>query len=476
MDALLLSRIQFGFVISFHVLFPAFTVGLSSWLAFVQWRWLRTRDTVWRDMYFFWMKIFAISFGMGVVSGIVMSFQFGTNWSVLSERAGHILGPLLAYEVLTAFFLEASFLGVMLFGWRKVPEKLHFFSTCMVALGTLISTFWILSANSWLHTPAGFEMVGDMFHPVSWWQIIFNPSFPFRLAHMVLAAFITTCFVIGGAGAWYLRRGDHIEAGRRMLRLAVAFAAITVPLQIVVGDFHGLATSEYQPTKLAAMEGHWHHGEPGAGVPLVVFGVPDEANERNNFEVAIPRLGSVILTHSLDGEIAPLTAVPAEDRPPVAPVFFAFRVMVGIGLLMLALSVLSLWAWRRGRLYDTPWLLNGWRLMAPSGFIAVLAGWFVVEIGRQPWVVQGLLRTEDAVSDLEVSSVVISLSAFVLAYAIVFGAGGGYIYKLLRRGPMPFEPAPETEDGDRTPRRPLSAADGADEGDVSPPEPGGRAS
>lgn len=475
MDALLLSRIQFGFVISFHVLFPAFTVGLSSWLAFLQWRWLRTRDTIWRDMFFFWMKIFAISFGMGVVSGIVMSFQFGTNWSVLSERAGHILGPLLAYEVLTAFFLEASFLGVMLFGWRKVPEKLHFFATCMVALGTLISTFWILSANSWLHTPAGYEMVGDMFHPVSWWDIVFNPSFPFRLAHMVLAAFITTCFVIGGAGAWYLRRGDHIEPGKRMLKLAVAFAAIAVPLQIVVGDFHGLATAKYQPTKLAAMEGHWHHGEPGAGVPLVVFGLPDTANERNNFEVAIPRLGSVILTHSLDGEIEPLTAVPPEDRPPVAPVFWSFRVMVGIGMLMLLLVVLSLWAWRRKRLYDTPWLLDGWRLMAPSGFIAVLAGWFVVEIGRQPWVVQGLLRTEDAVSDLEVSSVVISLGAFLLAYAIVFGAGGGYIYKLLRRGPMPFEPAPETEDGERTPMRPLSAADGADEGDVAPPEPGGRA-
>ena len=475
MDALMLSRIQFGFVISFHVLFPAFTVWLSSWLAFLEWRWLRTRDTVWRDLFFFWMKIFAISFGMGVVSGIVMSFQFGTNWSVLSERAGHILGPLLTYEVLTAFFLEASFLGVMLFGWRKVPEKLHFFSTCMVALGTLISTFWILSANSWLHTPAGFTMVGDMFHPASWREIIFNPSFPYRLTHMVLAAFITTCFVIGGVGAWYLRRGDHLEPGRRMLKLAVVFAAFAVPLQVVVGDLHGLAVAEYQPTKIAAMEGHWRHGEPGAGVPLVVFAVPDAENERNRYEVAIPRLGSVILTHSLDGEVEPLTAVPREERPPVAPVFYSFRVMVGIGLLMLALTVVSLWAWRRGRLYDTPWLLDGWRIMAPSGFIAVLAGWFVVEIGRQPWVVQGLLRTEDAVSDLAVSSVVVSLAAFLVAYAMVFGAGGRYIFRLMRRGPHPLEPAPETDEGERTPARPLSAAD-PNEHPMDAPEPAGRTS
>lgn len=460
MDALLLSRIQFGFVISFHVLFPAFTIGLSSWLAFLEFRWLRTRDPVWRELYFFWMRIFAVSFGMGVVSGIVMSFQFGTNWSALSIAAGNILGPLLSYEVLTAFFLEASFLGVMLFGWGRVSEKLHFLSTCLVAVGTLISTFWILSANSWLHTPAGYELIDGVFHPADWMAIIFNPSFPYRLGHMVLAAFITTCFVIGGVAAWYLRRGEHVDAATRMLKLSVAFAAITVPLQIVVGDLHGLKTGEMQPVKLAAMEAHWHEGEPGEGVPLVLFAVPNVDAERNDFEIAIPRLGSVILTHSWDGTIAPLTAVPRDERPPVAPVFYAFRVMVGIGMAMLLLTVVSLWAWRRRWLFESRWLLDTWRLMAPSGFIAVLAGWFVVEIGRQPWAIQGLLRTADAVSDIDRTSVIISLTAFVIAYAVVFGAGGGYILKMIRKGPQPFDDGPDRDEGERTPMRPISAADG----------------
>ena len=460
MDALLLSRIQFGFVISFHVLFPAFTIGLSSWLAFLEFRWLRTRDPVWRELYFFWMRIFAVSFGMGVVSGIVMSFQFGTNWSALSIAAGNILGPLLSYEVLTAFFLEASFLGVMLFGWGRVSEKLHFLSTCLVAVGTLISTFWILSANSWLHTPAGYELIDGVFHPADWMAIIFNPSFPYRLGHMVLAAFITTCFVIGGVAAWYLRRGEHVDAATRMLKLAVAFAAITVPLQIFVGDLHGLKTGEMQPVKLAAMEAHWHESEPGEGVPLVLFAVPNAEAERNDYEIAIPRLGSVILTHSWDGTIAPLTAVPRDERPPVTPVFYAFRVMVGIGMAMLLLTVVSLWAWRRRSLFESTWLLNTWRLMAPSGFIAVLAGWFVVELGRQPWVIQGLLRTADAVSDIDRTSVIISLAAFVIAYAVVFGAGGGYILKMIRKGPQPFDDGPDHDDGERTPMRPISAADG----------------
>ncbi|WP_337243944.1 cytochrome ubiquinol oxidase subunit I [Luteimonas sp. gir] len=460
MDTLLLSRIQFGFVISFHVLFPAFTIGLSSWLAFLEWRWLRTREAVWRDLYFFWLRIFAVSFGMGVVSGIVMSFQFGTNWSALSVAAGNILGPLLSYEVLTAFFLEASFLGVMLFGWGRVSERLHFLSTCLVAVGTLISTFWILSANSWLHTPAGYELVDGVFHPADWMAVIFNPSFPYRLAHMVLAAFITTCFVVGGVAAWYLRRGEHVEAGARMLKLSIAFAAITVPLQIVVGDLHGLKTGEVQPVKLAAMEAHWHEGAPGAGVPLVLFAVPNPDDERNDYEIAIPRLGSVILTHSWDGIIAPLTAVPPEDRPPVAPVFYAFRVMVGIGMAMLVLTAVSLWAWRRRTLLRSRWLLDAWRLMAPSGFIAVLAGWFVVEIGRQPWVIQGLLRTSEAVSEIDRTSVIVSLSAFAIAYAVVFGAGGGYIVKMIRKGPQPFDDGPDHDAGERTPMRPISAADG----------------
>ncbi len=359
MDALLLSRIQFGFVISFHILFPAFTIGLASWLMFLEWRWLRTREGVWWDLYKFWSKVFAISFGMGVVSGIVMSFQFGTNWAVLSERAGNVLGPLLSYEVLTAFFLEAGFLGVMLFGAQKVRPAVHFFCTCMVAIGTLISTFWIIAAISWMHTPQGHVLQGGVFSPGDWWQIIFNPSFPYRLAHMVLAAFITTCFVIGGTAAWHLRRGVQPEMALKMLKLSVAFGAIAVPAQVLVGDQHGLNTLQHQPIKVAAMEGHWHAGEPGAGVPLLLFGVPRQAQERNDYQMAIPRLGSLILTHSLDGEIPALTSVRPEDRPPVLPVFFAFRVMVGIGLLMLAVVLASVWAWWRGRLAESVWTLRG---------------------------------------------------------------------------------------------------------------------
>ncbi|MCY7355600.1 MAG: cytochrome ubiquinol oxidase subunit I [Lysobacter sp.] len=459
MDALLLSRIQFGFVISFHILFPAFTIGLASWLAFLEFRWLRTREAIWRDLYFFWLKIFAISFGMGVVSGIVMSFQFGTNWAVLSERAGNILGPLLSYEVLTAFFLEATFLGVMLFGWKRVSHKLHFFATCMVALGTLISTFWIISANSWMHTPAGYNIVTNaagvgIFEPASWWAIVFNPSFPYRLTHMVLAAFITTCFVIGGVSAWYLRRGVHVEAGKRMLKLAVVFAAIAVPLQILAGDQQGLNTLEHQPIKVAAMEAHWR-SEDG-GVPLVLFAWPNEQAERNDYEIAIPKLGSLLLTHSLDGDIQPLTSVPRSERPPVKPVFFAFRVMVGLGTLMLLLAMTSLWQWRRGRLFESRWLLRAWTMMIPAGFIALLSGWYVTEIGRQPYVIYGLLRTADAATAIGAGSVLASLIVYACVYAIVFGAGIWYLLKLIGKGPEPHEPAPETDDGEKTPARPLS--------------------
>ena len=366
MDALLLSRIQFGFLISFHVLFPAFTIGLASWLGFVEWRWLRTRNPVWRDLFFFWQKIFAVSFGMGVVSGIVMAFQFGTNWPRLSQIAGTVIGPLLTYEVLTAFFLEASFLGVMMFGWGRVSPRLHFFSTCMVALGTLFSTFWILASNSWLHTPAGYEMIIGVVHPVDWFEVVFNPSFPYRLAHMAIGSFITTCFVVGGVGACYLRRKEHVEAGRKMLGAAVIFAAITVPVQIFVGDMHGLNTLKHQPMKIAAVEAHWHQGQEGEGVPLVVFAVPNEKEERNDLEIAIPRVGSLILTHSMDGTFAPLTSVPASERPPVTPVFFAFRIMVGIGTLMLLLAWLSAFTLARRKLFDSGALLRAWNWMLPS--------------------------------------------------------------------------------------------------------------
>src|SRR5688572_23820439 len=314
-DALLLSRIQFGFVISFHIIFPAFTIGLASWLAFLAGMYLQTRRTLWRELYLFWLKIFAVSFALGVVSGIVMSFQFGTNWSELSIRAGNILGPLLSYEVLTAFFLEAGFLGVMLFGWKRVSDTVHFFATCMVALGTLISTFWIISANSWMHTPSGYELIEGVFHPADWWAVIFNPSFPYRLAYMVLAAFLTTAFVIGGVSAFYLLRGKFVPKARRMLKLAVVFVAIAAPAQVFVGDLHGLNVLEHQPAKLAAIEGHW---ETKRGAPFIVFALPDQEAEANRYELAIPKLGSLILTHSLDGEVPGLDRVPREDRPPVA--------------------------------------------------------------------------------------------------------------------------------------------------------------
>ena len=462
---LFLSRVQFGFVISFHILFPAFTIGLAHWLAFIEWRWLRTKDELWRDLYFFWLKIFAVSFGMGVVSGIVMSFQFGTNWAVLSEKAGNILGPLLSYEVLIAFFLEASFLGVMLFGWKRVSDRLHFFATCMVALGTLFSTFWIISANSWMQTPQGYSIDAQgVLQPADWWAIVFNPSFPYRLAHMVLAAFITTCFVIGGVSAWYLRRGEYVEAGRRMLKYAVAFAAIAVPLQIFVGDLHGLNVREHQPVKLAAMEAHWHSEGADQGVPLVLFAVPNEREERNDYEIAIPQLGSLILTHSLRGQIQPLTAVPRSERPPVKPVFYAFRVMVGLGVLMLLLAFASLWAWKRGRLFDSKWLLDGWRWLSPAGFVALLAGWYVVEIGRQPYTVYGVLRTADSVSpNIQAAAVLSSLLVYAATYLCIFGFGIWYLRKLLMVGPVK-QPPKRVDGGEKTPARPLSLPDEPVEG------------
>lgn len=459
MDALLLSRIQFGFLISFHVLFPAFTIGLASWLGFVEWRWLRTRNPVWRDLFFFWQKIFAVSFGMGVVSGIVMAFQFGTNWPRLSQIAGTVIGPLLTYEVLTAFFLEASFLGVMMFGWGRVSPRLHFFSTCMVALGTLFSTFWILASNSWLHTPAGYETINGVVHPVDWFEVVFNPSFPYRLAHMAIGSFITTCFVVGGVGAWYLRRKEHVEAGRKMLGAAVIFAAITVPVHIFVGDMHGLNTLKHQPMKIAAVEAHWHQGQEGEGVPLVVFAVPNEKEERNDLEIAIPRVGSLILTHSMDGTFAPLTSVPASERPPVTPVFFAFRIMVGIGTLMLLLAWLSAFTLARRKLFDSGALLRAWNWMLPSGFVALVAGWFVTEMGRQPWIVYGVLRTADAVGPQTAWMTAISLAVYVAGYAFVFGWGIWYLVKILRHGPHAQDGSPSLEGGDRTPARPISVAD-----------------
>jgi len=461
-----LSRLQFAFVMSFHILFPAFTIGLASWLAFIEAVWLVKRTDLWRDLYFFWLKIFAVAFGMGVVSGIVMSFQFGTNWAGFSIVAGNVVGPLLNYEVLTAFFLEATFLGVMLFGWKRVSHRTHFLATCMVALGTLISAFWIMSANSWMQTPSGFELRDGVFFPVDWWKVIFNPSFPVRLPHMVLAAFISTAMVVGGVSAVYLLQRRFADKSQAMLKLALGFLAIVIPIQIVIGDMAGLKVREYQPAKLAAIEARW---ETARAVPLTLFAWPDEAAETNHYAMDVPHLGSLILTHEWNGEVKGLKDFPRDERPPVKIPFFSFRIMVGLGVLMLALALVGLWRWRRGTLDSGRAYLVAWVVMIPSGFVALLTGWYVAEVGRQPWVVQGLARTSDAVSQVPASSVLASLITFVVVYIGIFGAGLWYLVKLFRVGPVPAPqrdqpPAPLHGAPHRTPSRPLSASDESMEG------------
>ena len=467
MDALLLSRIQFGFVISYHILFPAFTIGLASWLMFLEFRWLRTRDNVWLDLYKFWSKVFAISFGMGVVSGIVMSFQFGTNWSRLSERAGAVLGPLLSYEVLTAFFLEAGFLGVMLFGANKVRPLVHFFCTCMVALGTLISTFWILASNSWMHTPQGFTIENGQVIPQDWLAIVFNPSFPYRLIHMAIAAFLSSALFVGASAAWHLLRGNDTPAVRTMFSMAMWMALVVAPVQAFIGDAHGLNTLEYQPVKIAAIEGHWEN-KPGEPTPLILFGIPNMKTETTDYKIEVPYLGSLILTHSLDKQIPAMKDYPAADRPNSTIVFFTFRIMVALGMLMIFIGLWSVWLRKRGTLYENRWFLRLVLWMGPSGLIAILAGWFTTEIGRQPWVVYGLMRTADASSNHSVTQMSITLVMFVVVYFSLFGVGLGYMMRLVRKGPITHEGDDETHGGpgqQRTPARPLSAAhEGTDEG------------
>jgi cytochrome d ubiquinol oxidase subunit I len=453
-DPLLLSRIQFAFVVSFHILFPAFTIGLASWLATLEALWLKTGRERFRELYGFWVKIFAVSFGMGVVSGIVMSFQFGTNWSRFSAATGNILGPLMSYEVMTAFFLEASFLGIMLFGWQRVGKGLHFFATLMVAAGTLLSAFWILSANSWMHTPAGYMLQDGVFYPDDWLTIIFNPSFPYRLVHMVFAAYLTTAFVVAGIAAWYLRRNQNTPHAQTMFLMAMGFISIVAPLQIIAGDLHGLNVREHQPAKLAAMEAHWDSDE--VPVPFILFALPDEERESNRLEIALPYAGSLILTHELQGRVMGLKDFPPAERPPVAIVFWAFRIMLAIGALMLFIGFCGLYLYKRGRLYDTLWFLKLCTWAAPIGFIAVISGWVTAEVGRQPYVVYGLMRTADAVSPVPGGSVAASFAGFIAVYAIVFGAGIYYILKLVKRGPEAQPPKIDTLF--ETPARPLSAS------------------
>jgi cytochrome d ubiquinol oxidase subunit I len=465
-DALMLSRIQFAFTIAFHIIFPAFTIGLASWLMALEFNWLRTGNPLYRNLFRFWVKVFAVSFGLGVVSGIVMSYQFGTNWSRFSEFTGNVLGPVIAYEVFTAFFLEAAFLGIMLFGWERVGDRLHFFATCMVALGTLSSAFWILSANSWMQTPDGFAIENGKAVPVDWFRVIFNPSFPLRYAHMVMGCYLTTAFAVAGMSAWMLLRHplDAPEAklagARRSLSMALWFAAIFVPIQIVIGDLHGLGVLKYQPTKLAAIEGNW---DRMANMPLRLFAIPDEAAETNRYEIAIPKIGSWVLTHAFDGVVPGLKEVPPDQRPPVWPVFFSFRIMVGIGFAMLGLGLWSIYLRWKGTLYSNRLFLTAAMLMTPSGFGAVLFGWFTAEIGRQPYVVYGHLRTADAVSPVSAEAVAGSLATFVVVYAFVFGFGSYYLAKLLRRGPDPVEDI-RGEDLGKKPKRPFSLPDEGLEG------------
>jgi cytochrome d ubiquinol oxidase subunit I len=433
LDPTLLARIQFAFTISYHILFPAFTIGLASWLAVIEWRWLKTGNPIFADVYRMWVKIFAVTFGMGVVTGVVMPFQFGTNWSRFADAGGNIIGPLLGYEVLTAFFLEATFLGVMLFGWKRVSPKMHFASTVIVAAGTLISAFWILSANSWMQTPQGFRVGADgLLYPTSWLEIIFNPSFPFRFVHMVTATYLTTAFTVAGIGAYYLWKQRHVQHARVMFGMAMIMAIFVAPMQLLFGDLHGLNTLKYQPAKIAAMEGHW---DTQRGAPLVLFGWPDQEAETTKYAIEIPKLSSLILTHDLDGEVKGLKEWPRDERPPAALVFWAFRIMAGIGMLMIATGLIAIILYFKKRLFDTRWFQLWCMALTPTGFIAVLAGWHVTEVGRQPWIVQGLMRTSDATSPVPGTSIAISLTAFVIIYIFVFGAGSYYILKLIGKGP-----------------------------------------
>ena len=442
MDAVMLARAQFAFTVSFHFIFPSFTIGLASYLMVLEGLWLTTGSALYANLYRYWLKIFAVVFGMGVVSGLVMSYQFGTNWSVFSTKAGAVIGPLMAYEVLTAFFLEAGFLGVMLFGMSRVGPKLHFFATCMVALGTLISATWIISVNSWMQTPVGYivDAKGNYAPGDSWATIIFNPSFPYRLVHTVLASYLTTALAVGGVGGWHLLRDRFNPGARRMFAMAMGMIVVVAPIQILAGDAHGLNTLEHQPAKVLAMEGDFEPSPNGA--PLVLFGLPDDEKGRIDYEVAIPHLGSLILKHDPFAPLPGLNETPREKRPPVAVVFWSFRLMVALGVAMLGLGVWALWARFKGKLYDWPWLHRAAVAMGPAGFVAVIAGWVTTEVGRQPYTIYGLLLTAQSRSPIAAPAVAASLAAFAVAYFFVFGAGIYYLLALMAKAPERRESEP----------------------------------
>ncbi|MBR9879078.1 MAG: cytochrome ubiquinol oxidase subunit I [Gammaproteobacteria bacterium] len=461
LDPVLLSRIQFAFVVSFHAIFPVFTIGLASYVAVLHGLFYKTGNPAWDRLAAFWVKVFAVVFGMGVVSGIVMAFQFGTNWSNFSQATSNFLGPMLSYEVVTAFFLEAGFLGVLLFGRGKVAEGVHLFAAIMVAVGTFISAFWILSTNSWMQTPAGVEMIDGHFSVTSWGEAMFNASFPYRFAHMALASFLTGGFVVAGVSAWYLLIGRDVEANRKALSMCMWLLLVLAPVQAVVGDAHGLNTLEHQPTKVAAMEANW---EAQSGVPLLLFAWPDKEAQENHFEIGIPRLASLILTHDLDGEVPGLKEVPVEEQPPVWFVFWSFRAMVGMGMLMIAVAFTGLWLRRGGRLYKSRPFLQTLRLMSVAPFIAVLGGWFVTEAGRAPWLVYGMMTQAEGVTpSLSGWMVLATLIGYVLVYAVVFLTGGYYLTRVVRQGMLAEEPH---DDEVETAKRPLSAAHATLEADA----------
>ena len=452
LDPVILSRIQFAFVVSFHAIFPVFTIGLASYVALLHGLFYKTGNHAWERLAAFWVKVFAVVFGMGVVSGIVMAFQFGTNWSNFSLAGSNFLGPMLSYEVVTAFFLEAGFLGVLLFGRGKVPEGVHLFAAIMVAVGTFISAFWILSTNSWMQTPAGVELVNGRFHVTDWAEAMFTASFPYRFAHMALASFLTGGFVVAGVSAWYLLIGRDVEANRKALSMCLWLLLVLTPVQAVVGDAHGLNTLEHQPTKVAAMEANW---ETQSNVPLLLFAWPDKEAQENRFEIGIPSLASLILTHDVDGVVPGLKDVPPEEQPPVAFVFWSFRAMVAMGMLMILVSFVGLWLRRGGRLYHSKPFLQTLRLMTISPFIAVLGGWFVTEAGRSPWLVYGIMTQAEAVTpSLTGWMVLVTLIGYAAVYAVVFLTGAYYLTRVVRQGMLAEEPHHEVEQ----PMRPLSAA------------------
>lgn len=449
-DAELLARFQFAFTVAFHIIFPSFSIGLASFLAVLEGLWLITKRDVYMRLFKYWIRIFAVAFGMGVVSGIVMAYQFGTNWGVFADRTGPILGPLMAYEVLSAFFLEAGFLGVMLFGLKRVGKGLHFFATLMVAVGTLASAFWILAVNSWMQTPAGHEIneVGQ-FVAVDWLQVIFTASFPYRLVHMVLAAYLTTALVVGAVGAWHLLRGNREEPIRIMFSMAMWMLTIVVPMQLYAGDAQGRNTLAHQPAKLAAIEGHYE-SYPEGHAPLILLGWPSNEAGEVLYPIQVPLLGSLILTRDLTSPLQGLDAFPREDWPPTPIVFFSFRAMVGLGVLMLGLGLFSLYKRIRRQMYESTWLHRYAVIMGPAGFAAVLAGWITTEVGRQPFTVYNILRTSDSVSPLDAPAVGASLIAFIVVYFFIFGAGTIYLLRLMRGTPASAADEPVTEGPIRT--------------------------